>query len=108
VPAGGLEHVNRPEQVDLGVEVRPVDGYAHIHLRGEMEADLRTGVGERFLGSGEVGLDQPGALVDVLAPARGEVVEDGDVVPTRDERIYDVRADEARSPCHDRPHGELS
>ncbi len=108
MPAGGLEHVNRPEQVDLGVEVRPLDGNAHVHLRGEMEADLRTGVCEDSRGSGEVGLDQPGAFVDVLVAARGEVVEDGDVVPTRDERIYNVRADEARSPCHDRPHGALS
>jgi hypothetical protein len=108
VAAGGLEHVDRPEHIDFGVEVRPLDGDAHVRLRSEVEADLRPGVGEGFLRGRDVRFDQPCAPVDVLAPTGGEVVEDGDLVPAGDERIYDVRADEARAACHDRPHGPLS
>jgi hypothetical protein len=108
VAAGGLEHVNRPEQIDFGVEVRPLDGDAHVRLRSEVEADLRPGVGEGFLRGRDVRFDQPCAPVDVLAPTGGEVVEDGDLVPAGDKRIYDVRADKARSACHDRPHGPIS
>ena len=34
-------------------------------------------------------------VVEVVAPARGEVVEDRDLVAARDQRIDHVRADEA-------------
>ena len=48
---------------------------------------------------------QLGAAGDVLLLAVDERVDDGDLVAARDERIDDVRADEAGSSGHDRPHG---
>jgi hypothetical protein len=43
--------------------------------------------------------------VDVLALPGDEVVDHDDVVAAPDERVDEVRADEPRSPGHDRPHG---
>ncbi len=44
---------------------------------------------------------------DVLLVAVDERVDDGDLVAACDERIDDVRADEAGSSGHDRPHGRI-
>jgi len=41
--------------------------------------------------------------VEVLALAGREVVHDHDLVPSRDERVDEMRADEPGAPCHDRP-----
>ncbi len=47
-------------------------------------------------------------LGHVLALAVREVVDDDHLVAARDQGIDDVRADEARAPCDDRPHGLVS
>ena len=56
----------------------------------------------------QVGHDQRRRLVDVLAAAAREVVERDDVVSAGYEPVDHVRADEARSPCNERPHGAVS
>src|SRR5262249_35917781 len=58
----------------------------------------RVGVGADVL------LVQLGSLRNVLALPRREVVEHVHLVAARQERIHDVRADEARASGHDRPH----
>ena len=52
----------------------------------------------------DVVLEQIGGRVEVLALAGGEVVDDQHVVAPGDQSVNEVRADEARTPCHDRPH----
>ena len=55
----------------------------------------------------DVVLVQRRRRVQVLAAAGREVVDDVHLVPARDERVDDVRADEARSSGDDRPHGRI-
>jgi hypothetical protein len=111
VAGGGVQHADGPDDVDLGVEGGPLDGHAHVGLRGEVEARLRP----HFVKDGvdcvpvtDVGDRQADVLVEVLAPPAREVVDDQHLVSAGDERVDDVRADEAGSPCHDRPHSALS
>ena len=76
-----------------------------------MEADLWPHTRKRFsegVGIAQVCLHERSRLRHVLRAAAGEVIDDGDLVAPRDERVDDVRADEARSPCHHRPHARLS
>ena len=71
-----------------------------VRLRGQVEDDVGVDV-ERLA---DVVLLQPGALVQELAAAGREIVDDGDVVAARDERIDEVRADEPGSSGNDGPH----
>ena len=41
---------------------------------------------------------------DVLAPTSAEIVEHVNLVAALEERVDDMRADEARPTCHDHPH----
>ena len=106
-----FEDVGRADDVHLGVEGRLSDRDAHIRLRGEMEARLRLRLRERSSDSGriaDVDLEKPGALVHVAALPAREVVEHPHVVAALDERVHDMRADEASSACYERPHSALS
>ena len=47
------------------------------------------------------------APAGVLALPGNECVDDGDRVAVRQERVDDVRADESRATCYDRPHGRI-
>ncbi len=107
VLARRLEEPDRPEHVHLAVEVGARDRHAHVGLRGQVQAGLRAGLAEDLLDGlpvADVGDDQLGARIDVLRLAVGEIVEDDDLVAAGDKRVDDVRADEARAPCDDRPH----
>ena len=87
-----LEDPDRSKDVDLEIEVRPLDRHPYVCLRSQMEADLRAR-SERFLyggGISNVSLDEAGAFVQPLAAARGEVVEDRDLVPAGDERVDEM------------------
>jgi hypothetical protein len=55
-----------------------------------------------------VSLVETRAVGDVLARAAREVVEHVHLVASGEQRFRDVRADEARSVCHHRPHGAVS
>ena len=65
-----------------------------------MEDDVRVGV-ERLA---DVVLDERRRRVDVLAPARAEVVDHDDVVATGEERVDEVRADETGPAGDERAH----
>jgi hypothetical protein len=106
-----LEHVDRAQHVDRGVDRRVGDRLAHVDLRGEMEDDPRLRLGDHVAqraGVADVGLHEPHPALDrareVVAPARREVVDHGDLVAALHERVHQVRADEARPACHDRAH----
>jgi dTMP kinase len=60
---------------------------------------------EQRLGiSTEITFAQARTARDVLAPPSREIVEDVHLVAAREQRIHDVRADEARASGHDRSH----
>ena len=101
-----LEDPHRPEDVHFGVVDGMLDRHAHVGLGREVEDGLGSHgveqVVERLADVADVQLRAGG---DVRFGAVDERVNDRDLVTTRDERIDDVRTDEAGSPGHDRPHG---
>jgi len=52
-------------------------------------------------------LDEVRGSVHELPPARGEVVDDSHVVASRHQDVDEVRTDEPRAPCDERPHGAV-
>ena len=113
VPRGGAEH-------DLGAHDVGGDGL-HRALEDEPHADgggqviHEVGSATELLDQGLVrhrALDeaQPGVPEDgleVLGPAGGEVVEHDHLVPLAEERLDEVRADEAGAARHQNPHRTL-
>ena len=70
-----------------------------------METHLRSGVVEHVAEVlADVALGERGLGAQVLALAGGEVVDDGDLVAAREQRVDDVRADEPGAAGDDRPH----
>ena len=109
VAARGLEHPDRPADVHVGVVLRPLDRDAHVHLGAEVEADLGTHVVEVLVQRlAQVRHHEPRALGHVLALAVREIVEREHLVAAREQRLDDMRADEPRAPCDDRPQGLVS
>jgi len=102
VLARGDEHVDRPQHVHLRVGGGIGHGAAHVDLRGQVEYELRPHVGEdsrHTAGVTYVELVQLRAgrerVREVLAPAAGEVVNHRDAIASGDERVDQVRSDEA-------------
>jgi len=99
--AGGerrVEHVDRAGDVDLDVEARVLDGAADVDLGGQVVDDLGLDVGQQAgdgVAVGDGDLLQRGVAGDVLAAARGEVVQDGDLVAPGQQGVDEVGADEA-------------
>ena len=97
-----------PRTFAFGVLDRILDRDADVGLRSEVEDRLgshrREEVVERLADVAHVEL-RSGR--DVLLAAVDERVDDGDLDATRDERVDDVRADEAGASGHDRPHGRI-
>src|SRR5579864_756083 len=104
VPPRRLENADRAEHVHVGVERGIFDGDAHIHLGREMEHRLRSYCVEDRVRVANVADMELGFAGDPLALAPGKVVEDMDLVAARDQRIDDMRADEARAPGDNGPH----
>jgi hypothetical protein len=84
---------------------------AHVDLRGEVEHDLGARPLEQLEhrpGVTDVGLDQLGAALErrrqVLPPAGRDVVHHGHLVAAVEQRVDEVRADEAGAACHEGPH----
>ena len=106
VAARTLEDADGADHVYLCVLGRPLDGDANVRLCGEVEDGLRPNlveqVVERLPNIADV---KPRARRDVLSLSLGERVDDRDLITASDERIDDVRTDEAGSAGHDRPHG---
>ena len=87
---------------------RPLDRDPHVHLSAEVVADLGPQLVEDLVQRlAQVGHDE-GALGHVLSLPVREVVEREHLVAAIEQRLDDMRADEPRAPCHDRPQGLIS
>lgn len=95
--AGRLGEVQAPQDVDVGVEDRILDGTADVHLRGVVDEDLRPGVSHQVRGllGADVEHVQLRALRHVLPLASRQVVDDQHPVPCREIGVGDVGADES-------------
>ena len=98
----GAENVNRPLEVDPCVVRRVRNGLAHVDLGGEMEDHVGLGAAHgvaHSLGVADVDLLERGSagqrVLEVFALAGGEVVDDDDLIPAREESVHEVRADES-------------
>ena len=94
----GFEHLDRADEVHVGVVVGPVDRHADVGLGGEVNAGVGTNALEEGAEGGavaDVSLDERGLRRDVLPPSAREVVDHVNLVSPRDEGVGDVRADEA-------------
>jgi hypothetical protein len=119
-PAGGGEddlltagrnrrprHVHGAEHVDLGVPKRIRGGARDQRLRGEMEDDARRKPPPNLhhvLTVADVGFDEVGARIDVDARAGREVIDDADPVTFSQQRVDEMRPDEACAAGDHRAH----
>jgi hypothetical protein len=106
-----FEDLQRAARVHVEIEHGILHRHAHVGLRCEVEADLRPEIvehGHDRVPVADVDDRQADVLVHVRLATLREVVDDEHLVLAGDERVGDVRADEAGSACHDRPHGQLS
>jgi dTMP kinase len=99
--AGGRQHVRGADDVHRGVVARILHRGLHVGLRSQVEEDVRVDR-ERLA---DVVLEQRRRRIHELALPGREVVDDGHLVAAREERIDEIRPDEARTTCHDRVHG---
>ena len=105
VPSRCLQNVECPEDVHVRIEVRPLDRHPHVGLRGKVEAHVRTSGVEHLTDlAPNVRHVELRSRRHVGALPFGEVVDHVHLVAAREQRIDDVRADEARPSGHDRPH----
>ena len=87
-----------------------VDRDAHVRLRREVEAD--AGCSRRSQSSSGSRMSRLEQRAPRPGRSRACPVErsssDEHLVAAREQRVDDVRADEARAPCDDRPHASVS
>jgi hypothetical protein len=94
-----LEEANSSEDVDFGVEVWFSYRAPHVHLGGLVAERLGTEVPEDLVTpQADVLIKELRPLGDVLAPARREVVDDGNLVTATEQIFCHVRADKPGSP----------
>src|SRR5205823_4503055 len=107
--SGRLEHAHGADDVHLSVVGRLGDGGGDVGLRGQVDADVGTDLPEELAQQcvADVELFEARRVRDVLALSGRQVVDDDDLVATGDKRVHDVRADEARAPGDERPHGNI-
>src|SRR5215210_2418155 len=100
-----LEQADRSEDVDLGVEIGLPDRAPHIHLGGLVAERLGLEVLEYLPTTrADVGLVEARPFRYVLAFARREVVDDGDLVPPLEQEPSHVRPDKSGSPGQEHAH----
>ena len=103
----GTKDIHGADHVDVGVVERIAHQLANVDLGSVVEDDLglRVGNGGRErVGDVMSSSTNVARRVDLRAPAAREVVDDGDRVTGVDERVGDVRADEAGPAGDQRPH----
>ena len=108
VRARCLEHPDRPEDVDVAVEDGLLDRPAHVGLRREMEADVRPRFPKRLVEHApRHGCPRRPAGLSSFSRSRLPVARLSTTTtssPRADERVDEVRPDEARAACDNRPH----
>src|SRR5947207_1746637 len=109
VRASRLQNLHGAEHVHLGVVFRPFDRCADVGLRREVDADLGPHRREQLTRvRADVADVQLRAFRHLLAATGHERVEHVYVFAAGDQRLGDMRADEARPPGDDRPQGSVS
>ena len=108
-----LEHRDGARHVDLGVERRVEDRPADVDLRGEVHDDIGPGGRERPAQGAEVAhvdrVQLDAALQRVRDPwlrAAVQVVGHRDLGPAIEQRVDEMRSDEAGTAGDDHAHGE--
>ncbi len=108
-----LADVQRPQDVDLGVEHRPGDRHADVGLRREVEDDVglavRDEVGDRRRPDveaveRELAAAERAGVGQVRQRSGGEVVDDVDVPALGEQSVGKSRSDEAGTAGHERFH----
>jgi hypothetical protein len=100
-----LEEADRSEDVDVGVEIRLPYGPPHVHLGGLVAEGFGPEVSEDLGAPGaDIGFVELGPSWYVLAPARREVVDDGDFVSAVEQVFCYARSDKPCSPGQEDMH----
>src|SRR5438552_15591288 len=102
-----LDHVHSAEHIDLGIPQRIRSRARNQGLGGEMKDDAwrePPANPQQLLAIADVGFDEFSAWVDVDARAGREVVDDADLMTYSQQRIDQMRPDEARATGDQRPH----
>jgi hypothetical protein len=95
----------RPEDVDISIEIRLLHRAAGIDLGSLVAENLWTRLPEDLLSAGEnILFAEAGALGYVLALSAREVLNDDDLVAAGEEAFGHVRADKHGSPGKQDPH----
>ena len=110
-----LEHRDGARHVDLGVERRVDDRLADVDLRGEVHDDVGPGGRERPAERAEVAhvdrMQLHAALLRLRDPrprAAVQVVGHRDLGPAIEQRVDEMRSDEAGTAGDDHAHAEQS
>jgi len=93
---GSLEEADRPEDVDIGVEIWFPHRATDIHLGGLVTEDLWAELPENYFAAGaDVLLEEMGTFGYVLALATREIIHDDNLVAAGEEMLGHVRANES-------------
>ena len=105
-----LKHPHRADHVDVRVESGTLDRRPDIGLRRAVEDDFRSHPGSDLLEGlvADVELVQRRGRGEVSPRPGGEVVDDVNLIATREQRIDEVRPNEPSSASDHRPHRRLS
>jgi len=100
-----VQHLDRPDHVDVRVVIGALDGHAYVRLRRQVEAQIGLHIVEDGVRvAPDVAFVHARTVRDVAGLPVREVVEHVDVVAAREQRLRHVRANEARASGHDHPH----
>ena len=107
----GIEDVDQANGIHLGIEQRLADRPAHRHLRRLMADDLGTEGGEG--GKHRVAVADVDDMErhrggEIVARPRREVVDHPHLMPSGQQRIGDMTADEPRATCDHHTHAHAA
>ena len=101
----GLQEHERAEHVGAHELGRAEDGAVDVRLRGEVHDRVDGPDLVDLLADGDVSLPALHILGEVGPVAGvGELVEDDDVLACRQHPLDEMRADETRTSCNEKPH----
>ncbi len=98
----GLEKVQKPEDIDVGVKSRIVDRTANIHLRGVVDEDFDLAFNEEcrgFIGA-DVEHGEFGPVRNVFLAAARQVIHNQHPVAALHQGICNVAADKSGAAGH--------
>mgnify|MGYP006314336291 CR=1 FL=1 len=87
-----LQHIERPQHIDLRIEHRIFDRTPHVHLSGEVEHDRRPFVAKNpfELGIFYIQFVELGRLGDVFPLSRDKIIDHHNIMPLLEQTIHDM------------------